>query len=149
MEKDLSCWISYVVTCGNICIWNRLERKSIRNWSEYTYCTPSQYLLKRWKIYKYRIKIRSHTFIQRLIILISSWIFTFIKIYRHGKIDFDLEANIWWAQTLACCRPPQDVDAVLDFQIPCFRPETPALYPRSFVTNHKGRGRKLGRPRRL
>ncbi len=22
-------------------------------------------------------------------------IFTFMKIYRHGKIDFDLETNIW------------------------------------------------------
>ena len=38
-------------------------------------------------------------------------------------------------------RPPQDVDviAVLDFQIPCFRPETPALYPRSLLTNHEKR----------
>ena len=48
-------------------------------------------------------------------------------------------------------RPPRDVDvlAVLDFQIPCFRPETPGLYPRSLPTNHECRGRKLGRPRRL
>ena len=48
-------------------------------------------------------------------------------------------------------RPPQDVDvlAVLDFQIPCFRPETPALYIRSLLTNLEGRGRKLGRPRWL
>ena len=39
-------------------------------------------------------------------------------------------------------RPPQDVDvlAVLYFQIPCFRPETPALYPRSLLTNNEGRG---------
>ena len=39
-------------------------------------------------------------------------------------------------------RPPQDVDilAVLDLQITCFRPETPALYPRSLLTNHEGRG---------
>ena len=43
----------------------------------------------------------------------------------------------------------QASSAVLDFQIPCFPPETPVLYPRSFVTNHKGRGRKLGGPRRL
>jgi len=47
-------------------------------------------------------------------------------------------------------RPPQDVDvlAVLDFQIPCFRPETPVLYPRRLLTNHEGHVRKLGRPRR-
>ena len=33
-------------------------------------------------------------------------------------------------------RPPQNVDvlAVMDFQIPCLRPETPALYPRSLLT---------------
>ena len=48
-------------------------------------------------------------------------------------------------------RPLQDVDvlAVLEFLIPCFRPVTPALYPRSLPTNHEGHGRKLGRPRRL
>ena len=34
---------------------------------------------------------------------------------------------------------------VLDLQIPCFRPETPAMH----LTNHEGRGRKLRRPRRL
>ena len=46
-------------------------------------------------------------------------------------------------------RPPQDVDvlAVLDFKIPCFHPETPALYLRSLLTNHEGCRRKLGRPR--
>ena len=39
-------------------------------------------------------------------------------------------------------RRPQDVDVlgVLGFQITCFRPETPALYPRSLLTNHDGRG---------
>ena len=43
-----------------------------------------------------------------------------------------LEYNHFWFPT----RLPQDVDvlAVLDFQISC--PETPALYPRSFFTNH-------------
>ena len=41
-------------------------------------------------------------------------------------------------------RPSQEVDvlAVLDFQIPCFRPETPAFYARSELTNHEGRGRE-------
>ena len=45
-------------------------------------------------------------------------------------------------------RPPQDVDvlAVVDFQIPCYRPETPALYPRRLLINHEGPGRTLGRP---
>ena len=38
---------------------------------------------------------------------------------------------------------------LLDFQIPCFRPETPVLYLRSLLTNHKGHGRELKRPRRL
>ena len=43
-------------------------------------------------------------------------------------------------------RPPQDVDvrAVLDFEIPCHRPETTALYPRRFRMS-----RKPGSPRRL
>ena len=33
-------------------------------------------------------------------------------------------------------RPPQDVDvlAVLDFQNPCYRPETPGFYPRCLLT---------------
>jgi len=37
-------------------------------------------------------------------------------------------------------RPPQDVDvlAVLDFQIPCFRPDTSSLHPRSLLTNQEG-----------
>ena len=38
-------------------------------------------------------------------------------------------------------RPPQDV-AVLDFQIPCFRPVIAALYSRSLLTNHGGHSRK-------
>ena len=44
--------------------------------------------------------------------------------------------------------PPQDVDvfAVLDFQIPCFRPEIPALYLRSLLINYKGHEQKQGRP---
>ena len=48
-------------------------------------------------------------------------------------------------------RPPRDVDvlAVLDFQIPCFRPESPALNPSILLTNQEAHGRKLGRPRRL
>ena len=41
---------------------------------------------------------------------------------------------------LVSIRPPQDVD--------CHRPETPVLYLRNLVTNHEGRGQKLGRPRR-
>ena len=45
-------------------------------------------------------------------------------------------------------RPPQDVD-VLDFQIPCLRPETPALYSISLLTNHEGHGQKLRHPRRF
>ena len=38
-------------------------------------------------------------------------------------------------------RPQQDVDVltVLDFQIPCFRPENPAFY----LTNHFGGSRPL------
>ena len=46
-------------------------------------------------------------------------------------------------------RPPQYVDvlAVLDFQIPCFRPETPGFYPRCLLTKHEGHERKLGGPR--
>ena len=34
-------------------------------------------------------------------------------------------------------RPPQEVDvfAVLDFQIPCYRPESPTLYRKSLLTN--------------
>ena len=48
-------------------------------------------------------------------------------------------------------RHTQDVDvlAILDFQRPCFCCETPALYPINLLNNHKGRGRKLERPRRL
>ena len=40
-------------------------------------------------------------------------------------------------------RAPPDVHVltVLDFQIPCFRPETPAFYPRSLPTIHEGHGR--------
>ena len=47
--------------------------------------------------------------------------------------------------------PPQVVDvlAVLDFQIPFFRPEPPALYPRSLPADDEGHERKLGRPRQL
>ena len=39
--------------------------------------------------------------------------------------------------------PPGDVDvlAILDFQIPCFHPKTPALYLRSLLTNHESCGR--------
>ena len=38
-------------------------------------------------------------------------------------------------------RPPQVVDVlvVLDFEIPCFRPETLALHSRSLPTNHESR----------
>ena len=45
---------------------------------------------------------------------------------------------------------PQDIDvlAVLNFQIPCFRPETPAFYLWSLLTNHRS-GTQKGRPRRL
>ena len=45
-------------------------------------------------------------------------------------------------------RPLQDVDvlAVLDFQIPCFRTETPPPYPKWLLTNQEGLGRKLGHP---
>ena len=41
-------------------------------------------------------------------------------------------------------RPPQNVVvlAVLGFQIPCFRLETPALYPSSLFTNHEKHERK-------
>ena len=39
--------------------------------------------------------------------------------------------------------------AVLDFQIPCLRPETPALYLRSLLIHHECHGQKLGRPRRI
>ena len=43
-------------------------------------------------------------------------------------------------------RPPQDIEVrvVLDFQMPCYRPETTALYPRRFLTNHEGHGLPLG-----
>ena len=37
-----------------------------------------------------------------------------------------------------------DVLGVFNFQIPCFRPESPALYPKSLPTFHEGHGRKLG-----
>ena len=33
--------------------------------------------------------------------------------------------------------------AVLDFQFPCYRPESPTLYLRSLLTNHEGYGQKL------
>lgn len=39
-------------------------------------------------------------------------------------------------------RPPQNVLAVLDIQIPCFRPETSALYTRSLLTNHESHEEK-------
>ena len=41
-------------------------------------------------------------------------------------------------------RPLQDVDvlAVLDFQISCFRPKSPALYPKSLPANHERHGKK-------
>ena len=44
--------------------------------------------------------------------------------------------------SLVTGRSPQDVDvlAVLDFEIPRFRPETPGIYPRCLLTNHKGHG---------
>ena len=47
-------------------------------------------------------------------------------------------------------KPPLDVDVlgVLEFQIPCLRPETTALCPKSLLTNHDGHGQKLGRPGR-
>ena len=35
------------------------------------------------------------------------------------------------------------------FGVPCFRPETPALYPISLLTYQEGHERKVGRPRRL
>ena len=43
-------------------------------------------------------------------------------------------------------RPPQDVNvlAVLNFQIPCFRP---GFYLRCLLFKHEGHGRKLGCPR--
>ena len=51
-------------------------------------------------------------------------------------------------ESVISTRPPQDVDvlAVLDFQIPFSRPETPGFYPRCLLTKHEGRGHKLGRP---
>ena len=40
-------------------------------------------------------------------------------------------------------RPPKNVDVLaVPFQIPCFRPETPALYTRSSLTNHESREQK-------
>ena len=46
-------------------------------------------------------------------------------------------------------RPPQDVDvlAVLDFQILCFRPETPILYPISLLTKKVKEPGRWGRLR--
>ena len=43
-------------------------------------------------------------------------------------------------------RPPQDVDvlAVLDFQIPCYRPESPTLYLRRSLTKDICEGRERG-----
>ena len=32
---------------------------------------------------------------------------------------------------------------VLDFLIPCYRPESPTLYLKSLLTNHEGYGQKL------
>ena len=40
-----------------------------------------------------------------------------------------------WTWNQVYCRPQQDV---LDFQIPCFRSEIPALYFRSLLTSHRG-----------
>ena len=40
-------------------------------------------------------------------------------------------------------RRPQDVDG---FSNSFFRPKTPALYPIGLVTDHEGRGQKLGSP---
>ena len=37
----------------------------------------------------------------------------------------------------------------MDFQIPCFRPETPDLYSGSQLTKHEGRERNLERSPRL
>ena len=47
------------------------------------------------------------------------------------------------AEPTAGIRPSQDVDVlvVLDFQIPRFRPESPALYSRKLFTNQEGNGR--------
>ena len=47
-----------------------------------------------------------------------------------------MRSNLVWI------RLPQDVD-VLDFQIPSFRPESPALNPSSLLTNQEAHGRKL------
>ena len=59
--------------------------------------------------------------------------------WQHRCCRQMLEAEIGQALT----RPPKKVEvlAVLDFQIPCFRPETPPLYPK--VAHQPGHGRKL------
>ena len=73
-----------------------------------------------------------------------------LRINGNQKILEEFEKRIYCKLPVDVrIRPPQEVDvlAVLDFYIPCFRPEAPALHPRSLLTNHEGDGRKLGRPR--
>ena len=63
---------------------------------------------------------------------------------RIRKIVFNVLSKIFFKNIAISTGPPQDADVltVLDFQIPCFRPETPSL-----LANQEGRGRKQGRPR--
>ena len=72
---------------------------------------------------------------------------------RRRKEEQELEGSpykeTWATRTLLTrTRAPQNVDvlAVLDFQMPGFRPKTPALYSRSLLTNHESHGGNIGYP---
>ena len=62
----------------------------------------------------------------------------------HGLVKAALAKRLW-----SDLRRTSDVLGVLDFQIACLRPETPALYPRSLLTHHEEYGQKLRHPRRF
>ena len=65
-----------------------------------------------------------------------------IGFYYHGYVPLHIISSYGFTAT---SRPPQDVGvlAVLDFQIPCFRPESPALNPSSLLTNQEAHERNL------
>ena len=61
---------------------------------------------------------------------------------QEGFSKYKFEILDFCVQVLVRGRAPQDVDvlAVLDFQILCFRPESPVLYPKMLLANHEHHG---------
>ena len=61
----------------------------------------------------------------------NNWIAPAHKVTERIRMWFGISGPV---------RPHQDIDVIadLDVQIPCSRPETPALYPRTLLSNHEG-----------